>query len=191
MTHHSNHYYTRFACCDLFIDEYKRRASGQRSNIGLRRCRSTFLLDNAEHSTIKIEKYNSVLNCFEETGEIPLNVRRLFGVILQKNAIYVLGGRANGVSLKSVSTIFIKWMLKWVGLIFCSENSLQVSAYALHGEEETVLPEMNLARDSFAWILLRNYIYVFGGFGITGPLNACERQVNSKVFNRYQITVNM
>lgn len=73
-----------------------------------------------------------------------------------------------------------------MGRSSCSKNSLQASAYALHGGEETVLPEMNLAREKFAWILFGKYIYVFGGTDITGPLNACERQVTAKVFNQYQ-----
>lgn len=68
-----------------------------------------------------------------------------------------------------------------MGRSSCSKNSLQASAYALHGGEETVLPEMNLAREKFAWILFGKYIY-----DITGPLNACERQVTAKVFNQYQ-----
>lgn len=102
--------YTRFACSDLFIEECKRRASGQCSNIGLRRSHSIFCLfaqykefEGAEQSAIKIEKFNSVLNSFEETGEITLGDRIFFGMVLQKNKIYVLGGRANGVKLKSVS----------------------------------------------------------------------------------------
>lgn len=59
--------------------------------------------DSAEHSAIKIERYNSASNELEQTGEIALGERVGFGVTLCKNKVYVLGGSVNGVYQKRVS----------------------------------------------------------------------------------------
>lgn len=92
------------------MTEYSRRASSQCSIVSVRRCRSFFCLfiqnkgiDGAESSAIKIEKYNSVLNSFEEAAEISLRDRMHYGVILQKKQVYILGGAINNVWQKSVS----------------------------------------------------------------------------------------
>lgn len=37
------------------------------------------------------------------------------------------------------------------------------------------LPGMNVARSDFASIVVGKHIYVFGGSGVDGPLNSCER----------------
>lgn len=122
--------YKEFDCYSHFIAECKRRASGQCPNIGTRRCRAIFCLftqnkqpDGAENSTVKLEKYNSVLNSFEEAAEITLGDRVFFEVILHKNKIYVLGGFANGVILNSVRTIIIiEVTMSLIIFFFCSEN---------------------------------------------------------------------
>lgn len=102
-------FYKQFDCSDILFNELKRRAANQSSNVGDRRCRSVFCLftqhkgdQSAECSAIKIEKYNGVMNCFEEAAEISLGGRSDFEVVLQQNQVYVLAGYDN-VYLKSVS----------------------------------------------------------------------------------------
>lgn len=83
-------------------------------NIDFRRCSSIFCLfagykdGAADHSALKIEKYNAVLNRLEVAAEITLGARIYFRVIMQKNRIYILGGLVNGVTVKSVSTMIYK-----------------------------------------------------------------------------------
>lgn len=60
--------------------------------------------DGADKSALKIAKYNSVLKTWEENTEITIGDRIAFGIILQKNQIYILGGSIDGVVSKSVST---------------------------------------------------------------------------------------
>lgn len=64
--------------------------------------------DNADYSSIKIEKYNRELNIFEEAGEISLGDRNFFDGIFHENKIYALGGCVNGARVKSVSAISTK-----------------------------------------------------------------------------------
>lgn len=110
--------YEEFNCSNVVIAEYKRRSSNQCSDNGVYRSRARsifhlFLQFTGGESTIKIEKYNSELNCYEEAGEITLGDRKHFSVILQQNKIYVLGGRSSSkdVRLKSVRVKLLpdKW----------------------------------------------------------------------------------
>lgn len=89
------------------MGEYKRRASSPHLNIDDRRCRSIYCVfeqmrgeeeENdgepaAEYSAAKIERYNNVLNTFEEAVEITLENGIFFNTFLQKNKLFVLGGR--------------------------------------------------------------------------------------------------
>lgn len=74
--------------------EYKRRATSQCSDNSASCLSSTFCLfvKQGKEAAIKIEKYNDVLNCFEKVLEIRLGPRVNFGVVMQKNEIFVLGG---------------------------------------------------------------------------------------------------
>lgn len=88
--------------------ERKKNETSKLANVDANSTFCAFLQFNVEHdlkySAVKLEKYNSSLNCFEETSEIHLGPRIYFGVALQKNKIFVMGGLNNSVYLKSVSS---------------------------------------------------------------------------------------
>lgn len=97
----------KFKCSDLVKAEYKRRATTQCVNRMV--SRNTFCvfkqerIDGVENAEVKIEKYNHVMNCFEETIKISMGKRICFEVVLQKNKALVLGGYESTEALKSVS----------------------------------------------------------------------------------------
>lgn len=134
--------------------------------------------EGAEYSAVKIEKYKSELNRFEESVEIKLDDRKHFEIILNENKIYVVGG-CNGsanVYLKSVSAKTLKLYLKCDEFIFTSQKTYsQVLAIDLNTREEVILPEMNFARRYPATILFGKHIYVFGGYDGSRYMNSCER----------------
>lgn len=61
--------------------------------------------NNAEYSAVKIENYNHMMSRFDKGIEIPLGEREYFGVVMQRNKIFVLGGEKNDKALKSVSFV--------------------------------------------------------------------------------------
>lgn len=59
---------------------------------------------SADPSAAQIEMYNDSSKRFEKFSEIPLKNRQGYGVVLHKNKIFIIGGWANNVFLKSVSS---------------------------------------------------------------------------------------
>lgn len=50
-----------------------------------------------------------------------------------------------------------------------------MSSYDLNSGDESILPEMNTAREGFTTLVLGKYIYVFGGNNGDGTISSCER----------------
>lgn len=100
--------FTRFDCRELMNAEYRRRTTTlQTYNFGDRRIPSFFYSLTAKQSNgnseIQILKYFISLNKLEEKAVITFNDRLHFGVVAQKNRVFVLGGEVNGLLTKSVS----------------------------------------------------------------------------------------
>lgn len=114
-----------FKFLDLVKAEYKRRALNQRVNVcvcsgqnaeskeralsqrdGNRVSRSTsifrVLVDHGRSDAFKIEKYNDAFN-FDKPVEIKHENGALFGLVMQKNRIFILGGFNRHYHSKSVS----------------------------------------------------------------------------------------
>lgn len=62
----------------------------------------------AEQSAVKLQRYNSALNAFEDAGDIGLGIRTNSGIIFLERKVYILGGLMNGVVLRSVSAFKFK-----------------------------------------------------------------------------------
>lgn len=172
--------YERFDRHMLLFAEYKRRALSHRSHMGARSCGPVFCLflqykgeNNADQSAIKIERFNVTLNTLEECGVISLGTRTLFGAVLQREKIFVLGGMVNGQYLKSVrmESVALRRKKRFNAIL---SNLLQASVFDLSTGNEEILPVMNSARGFFAPILHGKYIYAFGGYD-GRPINSCER----------------
>lgn len=98
--------FAKFDCSGLINAEYKRRVISQCNNVDNRRVRSfycSWTQQNAEDSEIKIQKYFISLKKLEEKAVIIFKDRLHFGVVAHGNKIFVMGGKANGIILKSVS----------------------------------------------------------------------------------------
>lgn len=107
--------YKKFGCSELLMAEYKRRASCQYLNVGVRRLRSILCFfaeyrgkDGAERSAINIEKYDSTLKCYDEAIRIALGESVYFGLIFHEKKLYILGGFVSdsvtqNIPVKSVS----------------------------------------------------------------------------------------
>lgn len=168
--------YQKFNCSGLLFAESRRRASGRFPTIGSRRGRSIYCLfkqqNEAEYSAIKVEKYHSALNSWNEVVEISLGDRKNFGWIFFGNKVYILGGVINSIYVKSVSKMKIRAEMC---AFYSFLTYLQVSAYDLSSCEEKVVPEMNQARCRFASTSFGKFIYVFGGLDAFGCSKSCER----------------
>lgn len=101
-----------FDCSKLLWAELKKRASNGCLNVDDRRFRPILCLSlqekdeekGVESSAVKIEKYNNILNRFEMAAEITLGDRENFNAVLQKNKLFVLGGKTGDIYLKCVSS---------------------------------------------------------------------------------------
>lgn len=112
----------------------------------------------------------------EDAGEIALGDRQNFGVIMQKNRIYIFGCSVNDVCSKSVSRMIYKVQIEVSTILFIFlKKYLQVSAYELDSGKEEILPDLNFARGAVVLTLFGKYIYVFGGYDGSSNMNTCER----------------
>lgn len=101
-----------FDCSKHAWAELKKRASDGCLNVDDRRFRPIFCLflqekdeeGGVQSSAVKIEKYNNVLNRFEEAAVIELGDREGFNAVLLKNKLFVLGGKTGDIFLKCVSS---------------------------------------------------------------------------------------
>lgn len=98
--------YHKFNCSELLLTDYRKRASDRFSTSGCRRGRSIYCLfvHEDENTAVKVNKYHSALNSWNEVAEIPLGNRKRFRLIFLKNKVYILGGLINSTYTKSVST---------------------------------------------------------------------------------------
>lgn len=69
-------------------------------------------IDDAEYSSIKIKKYNTVSNSYEEAAEITFGNRRDSNAILQENKLFVLGGRYYDTDTNSKCVSRIRHLLE-------------------------------------------------------------------------------